>query len=343
MTGRVSAEGTIRLGGRGSAASLAAVGSLAFGLLLLLALVAFPGGAGAQTAANDQSAVEPVTTNGCDGEQVTMKTREYEVLQAHNRYRVSKGLKPFCVDPALQAVAQAHSTDRATRNFYGHVNPDGESPFDRLQAANYDCWPMGGENIAVKWTYATAAETTQAWIASTGHRANIESVHHVRIGIGSATDEDFSRWYYPDDPDWGAGVHYTVNFAGSDCREDPVDPPPDDGGTDGDGGTTVKPVNVSAPVIKNVVPSTGATVRDKTPRFSAVVRDSQTDIAKRHIRVFVDGVQLPGYKITYDASADKLRGESKRLKMGKRHTLKIVAVDGKGKSSSKSVRFLVAR
>ncbi len=273
----------------------------------------------AQAAPNDQTAVEPVTVNGCDGEQVTMKTREYEVLQKHNEYRASKGLRTFCVDVTLQKVAQAHSTDMAPRNFYSHTNPDGEGPGHRLTAAGYDCYPYGSENIGEYWMDNTAAEITQSWIDSTGHRANIENTHHTRIGIGSAYDADFSDWYY-NDPYWGGTAAYTVNFAGNDCED----------------------FNY-APSIMKVYPAKDAHLTDATPRISAVVKDPETNLRKSNIKVFVDGVRLSGLKYSYDSSLDKLSGTAPKLARGQEHTVRIVASDGDGKSASKTVRFTVVR
>lgn len=315
----------------------AAVGMLAavaVALLLAGSLLARE----AAAASNDQTATTQMTISGCDGNKVQLKLREYEVFKQHNAHRVQKGLPAFCVDVALQAAAQWHSDDMAERNYYAHQSPDGLSTGKRLYESGYACYPNGGENIAVKTPEATAADYTQSWINSAGHRANIESTRHMRVGVASANDADFGEWYYGNAA-YGEYVNYTVVFAGNDCDAPPEDdgttPPPDDGDTDpGDGDT----VNESAPVIGTVTP-TRSQIRDTTPRFSATVKDSQTNLGKSNISVYVDGKRF--HRFSYSTVADKVSGVSRKLKAGKRHTIKIVADDGEGKSSAKTTRFLV--
>ena len=98
-----------------------------------------------------------------------------------NAHRVSKGLSPLLWHSGVAAVATAHSQDMETRDFFSHTNPDGESPGDRLDEAGitYSAW---GENIA--WGYSTGTAVLNAWIASSGHRANIENGTFTHHGVG---------------------------------------------------------------------------------------------------------------------------------------------------------------
>lgn len=342
MGRRVVAEVGIRIDLRRGALTVVAVLTLAVFLLFASSLLVRE--ASAQT--SDQSAVTPVTITGCDSKQVTMKLREYQVFKEHNKYRISKGLPTFCVDVNLQKVAQGHSTDMAARNFYSHITPDGVGPGKRLMDSGYNCYPNGGENIGVYLPEFTSTKVMQSWIDSTGHRANIESTRHVRIGIGSANDADFGSWYYNNGA-YGEYVNYTANFAGNDCDTPPEDngggTEPGDGDTgpgDGDGGTDPAP-NTSAPTITDLRPSAGVKVRDATPRFFATARDSQTDLQKGDLKVYIDGRRT--YRFSYSASRDILSGVSRKLKAGKGHSIRIVASDGAGKSSSKTTRFVVTR
>ena len=321
---------------------LAAAAVLTLATLLLLAGSLLAREAAAET--HDQSATMQMTIAGCDNQKVQMKLREYEVFKQHNAYRTQKGLPTFCVDPTLQQVAQGHSTDMATRDFFSHTNPDGKGPTARVSATGYSCYPYGAENIGAVLPEDTSSTVMQLWIDSDGHRANVERAGSVRIGIGSANDADFGEWYYGN-ASYGEYVNYTVNFAGNDCAAPPEDDgggtDPGDGDTDpgdGDGGTDPAP-NTAAPTISNLRPSAGAKVRDATPRFSAVVKDSQTDLDKGDVSVYVDGRRF--YRFSYSSATDKVSGVSRKLKSGKLHTIKIVADDGEGKSSVKSTRFVV--
>lgn len=326
-------KGTGNLGGLFRAlVGIGALGLLVAGWTLLHGTSV----AQAQAVSNDQTATSQMTVTSCDNQKVQMKIREYEVFRAHNAYRIQKGLPAFCVDVGLQAASQAHSTDMATRNFYSHINPDGKGPGGRLSAAGYSCYSYGAENIGVYYPETTSAEVTQSWINSTGHRANIENGGALRVGIASANDADFGEWYYGN-ADFGEYVNYTVSFAGNDCdTTDPVDggttPPPDD--TDPGIGLT----NESAPVIEDVVPA-GSRVRDTTPRFSAMVWDAESRLDKSNIAVYIDGKSFSNF--TYSATTDKVSGVSRKLTAGKRHTIRIVANDGDGKSASETARFTV--
>ncbi len=76
---------------------------------------------------------------------------------------------PLQWNDQLAAAALSHSKDMATRNYFGHTNPDGESPFDRTAKAGYGRFT--GENIAAG--YSTMDAVMQGWLASSGHCANI--------------------------------------------------------------------------------------------------------------------------------------------------------------------------
>jgi uncharacterized protein YkwD len=98
-----------------------------------------------------------------------------------NAHRVSIGLAPLAWRSDVAAVATAHSQDMTDRDFFSHTNPDGEDPGDRLTEAGitYSWW---GENIA--WGYATGTSVLNAWLASPGHRANIENSNFTQHGVG---------------------------------------------------------------------------------------------------------------------------------------------------------------
>lgn len=88
------------------------------------------------------------------------------------------------MDGVLQRAAVNHSADMETRNYFSHYSPEGTAPWDRVDALKGDkCLAYAGENVAGG---LSETEVTQAWISSSGHRANIESTRNVRIGVGSA-------------------------------------------------------------------------------------------------------------------------------------------------------------
>lgn len=84
-------------------------------------------------------------------------------------------------DPALRCAARVHTKDMADRNYFDHQNPDGDSPWDRMEMAGY-MWSNAGENIAGGG--ATAESTMEQWMSSSGHCSNIMSGDYVHIGVG---------------------------------------------------------------------------------------------------------------------------------------------------------------
>lgn len=104
-----------------------------------------------------------------------------EVVRLTNVIRAENGLAPVTLNGELQAAAGDHSDDMAFRDFFGHVNLDGQQPWDRALEAGYD-YQTVGENIAAG--QLTPAEVVQAWYESASHRANILNGDFTEIGIG---------------------------------------------------------------------------------------------------------------------------------------------------------------
>ncbi|MBR4030322.1 MAG: hypothetical protein IKJ06_02880 [Clostridia bacterium] len=103
------------------------------------------------------------------------------VLELVNAERAKNGLNALKLDSALSKVAEAHSKDMATRNFFSHTNPDGLSPFDRIKNAGIS-YKTAGENIAMG--QKTPQQVVEAWMNSEGHRKNILNASFTKMGLG---------------------------------------------------------------------------------------------------------------------------------------------------------------
>ena len=105
-----------------------------------------------------------------------------EMARLVNAHRAARGCPALVwLQPAADA-AQAHSADMARRNYFDHVSPEGTQPWDRLAARGVRYQRMA-ENIA--WTPdQSARQTLQGWIASPGHRANLDNCAFTHHGIG---------------------------------------------------------------------------------------------------------------------------------------------------------------
>ncbi len=104
-----------------------------------------------------------------------------EFVTAVNAHRVDVGCPALAWDGEVAAVAQGHSEDMVARGFFSHTNPDGDSPGDRLRDADitFTSW---AENIA--YGYSSPESVLEAWLGSSGHRANIENCALTVHGVG---------------------------------------------------------------------------------------------------------------------------------------------------------------
>lgn len=117
-------------------------------------------------------------------------------LELTNAARSAEGLSPLRLDGVLTEAAQGHATAMARRDFYGHVAPDGETPFDRFVAAGGSRWSVAGENIARCTGCPPPPDAARieafhdGWMQSPGHRENILSPGFDGFGFGIAAEGD---------------------------------------------------------------------------------------------------------------------------------------------------------
>jgi len=87
--------------------------------------------------------------------------------------------------PALTRAAAAHALDMATRGYFSHQGPGGDTPAARVRQAGY-AYRIVGENIAAGPT--TAEEVVQGWLDSPGHCENIMDPRFSDVGVAYATN-----------------------------------------------------------------------------------------------------------------------------------------------------------
>ena len=120
----------------------------------------------------------------CAGTAAAEVRHESEVarfVELMNAHREAEGCPALEWHDGAANVAEAHSADMTARRFFDHMNPDGESPFDRLRAAGVS-WRAAAENIA--YGFSTGSGVLQTWLDSPGHRANIENCRYTHHGVG---------------------------------------------------------------------------------------------------------------------------------------------------------------
>jgi uncharacterized YkwD family protein len=71
----------------------------------------------------------------------------------------------------------------ANLNYFSHTSPTYGSPFDMMKQFGIS-YSAAGENIAEG--QQTPSDVMQAWMNSSGHKANILSSSYTQIGVGIA-------------------------------------------------------------------------------------------------------------------------------------------------------------
>lgn len=169
---------------RGLAVTIVVLGALAIPPTLAVAVLdgspmVARAGAGAE---REASYVVGTTTPPSEAEALAG-----EVIRLANAERVAAGRRELVVHPAVMAAASGHSADQAARQQMSHIGSDGSDGGDRLTRAGFE-WGAWGENVAVG--QRTAAAVVDAWMGSSGHRANILSGSFTTIGVGAAVGAD---------------------------------------------------------------------------------------------------------------------------------------------------------
>ena len=114
---------------------------------------------------------------------------------AINDLRAAQGLLRLERDPALDAVARAHSEDMAARRYMAHETPEGLTPPDRMKRAGVSGYTLAGENVGTTTRGDPNREIVGAWMASPVHRDNVLAPVFNSTGVGIARSAD-GTWYY---------------------------------------------------------------------------------------------------------------------------------------------------
>lgn len=118
------------------------------------------------------------------------------LINATNLERKKYNLPALRFNANLELAAQRHADDMLRKDYFGHLNPDGERVGARLKRIGYPSISAVncrcsykvymGENLAKGQD--SIAEVIRQWMASEGHRESILSKNYKEIGIGIIDD-----------------------------------------------------------------------------------------------------------------------------------------------------------
>ena len=115
-----------------------------------------------------------------------VQSQTAQVLALVNQERQNAGLKALTTDTKLTKVAQLKAEDMAKNKYFSHNSPLYGSAFDMLRDHGIN-YTSAGENIARG--QKDARSVMKAWMASSGHKANILKPQYEKLGVGLAYDE----------------------------------------------------------------------------------------------------------------------------------------------------------
>jgi uncharacterized protein YkwD len=148
---------------------------------------------------------------------IRIPSLEHRVHDLINRTRVEHMIGALVYNERLSTIARGHSRDMASREFFGHTNPDGLDATARGKRAGFACRKQVsansfreglGENLyqdnlytrirtigttrSYDWNTSDdiAANSVRAWMNSQGHRHNILERVYTQTGIGIAIADD---------------------------------------------------------------------------------------------------------------------------------------------------------
>lgn len=119
---------------------------------------------------------EPIAQSGgrCGDDLETLSWR------LMNCERLTHDLEPLACDVRLVWMGRQHGADMVSRSFFGHVNPDGSTPFNRFESRGI-AYQFAGENVARQ---RSVLDAHLAWMNSPLHRRNILTEQFRFAGVG---------------------------------------------------------------------------------------------------------------------------------------------------------------
>ncbi len=132
------------------------------------------------------------STAPCANATITPDAANLEVVRVallclHNQIRGNAGLPAVKDNAKLRKAAARHNDDMVADGFFDHTSPNGDTFVDRILDAGYakrnDGWTIG-ENLA--WgtgELSTPQAIMNAWMNSSGHKANILKKSYKEVGI----------------------------------------------------------------------------------------------------------------------------------------------------------------
>ncbi len=130
-------------------------------------------------------------SSGTTTSTTSMNSDEKEVFDLINKQRTNNGLQALKIDNEVQKVARIKAQDMVDNNYFAHESPTYGSPFQMLKSFKIS-YKTAGENIAAN---SSNSGTVNAWMNSSGHKANILNSSYNYTGIGVVSSKKYGKMY----------------------------------------------------------------------------------------------------------------------------------------------------
>ena len=125
------------------------------------------------------------------GNTSSLTADELEVFNLINAQRTKNGLPALKIDSEVQKVARIKAQDMIGNNYFSHNSPTYGTPFQMLNNFKVS-YKTAGENIAGNSSNSAAVN---AWMNSSGHKANILNGNFNYTGIGVVSGSKYGKIY----------------------------------------------------------------------------------------------------------------------------------------------------
>jgi uncharacterized protein YkwD len=112
------------------------------------------------------------------------------MLDRHNSHRTGLGLGQLTANAKLNEIAQDQADFQAAHLNVGHDGEGGSRVADRAADVGYLYLSLG-ENVG---SASGGIEMFNDWLASPGHKANLEGSQYTEIGLGMAEFVGMQYW-----------------------------------------------------------------------------------------------------------------------------------------------------
>jgi uncharacterized protein YkwD len=124
--------------------------------------------------------------------QIISKTKEQQLIDLINKYRVQNKLKPLKENAELSKYGHKYCVEMATSDFFSHTSPVSGDLYNRVEKNFPKKWRLAGENLGMLCTDPKVL--LEAFEKSYSHNQNLLTQQYTSIGVGHYVFNCIDYW-----------------------------------------------------------------------------------------------------------------------------------------------------